>query len=448
MSNRNEFISIVNTLISLSKSITDEQYKALLQQAVQEYDLTVDEASDILRAYGLVIGKRVNYFEVLGLSIEELTNQEEIEIASLIENEHKRRYTESLQAGGLPRSDGRTQEQWRTLLNEAFETLIDPHKRTEYITTIHSEESQPGAPLPQEELSSTDEATFGISITKDMALIPVGEFQMGNDNERANDSEIPVHTVYVDTFYMDKYPVTNIQYKQFIDANPLWSKPTGRYGLTGLKTLSVFRKFHDGDYLKDWNGSNFPVGKDSHPVTHISWYAAMAYAQWIGKRLPTEAEWEKAARGGLTEQKYPWGNVLDLNKSYYDKNFNQTISVGEYPPNDYGLFDMVGNVWEWCLDAYNSKYYISSPKRNPIAGMNSKDDLDILISNFRKVETDRVLRGGTQFTTSEPIHIGTRWAASPETTGILASNPTKVATLLSPGLIANIGFRCVRDVNM
>ena len=139
----------------------------------------------------------------------------------------------------------------------------------------------------KQQLSQTIFGNDGV----EMVLIPAGKFLMGSDGEDARDDEKPVHSVYLDAFYMDKYPVTNAQYKAFVEANPGWSKE----GFSP-KHLSKF-------YLSDWDGNIFPSGKGNHPVDSVSWYAAMAYAKWAGKRLPTEAEWEKAARGGLVVQK-------------------------------------------------------------------------------------------------------------------------------------------------
>ena len=210
-----------------------------------------------------------------------------------------------------------------------------------------------------------------------MVLIPAGEFEMGSNEGAAN--ERPAHTVYVDAFYMDIHEVTNAQYKVFVDANPQWQKD------------NIAAEYHDGVYLRLWDRNNYPEGEGDHPVIYVSWYAAMAYAEWAGKRLPTEAEWEKAARGGRAGEAYPWGDTIDATRANYGRHFNAPIAVGQYPPNGYGLYDMVGNISEWCLDEYDPDFYAASPRENPF----SDGTRETIINHFKNVKKkDRVLRGG------------------------------------------------------
>jgi formylglycine-generating enzyme required for sulfatase activity len=189
-----------------------------------------------------------------------------------------------------------------------------------------------------------------------MVLIPEGEFQMGyNDGP---DDEKPIHPVYLKAFYMDVYEVTNAIYKKFVDA-------------TKYKT-----PMHWSD--PEVNGPN-------QPVIMVSWEDALEYCKWSGKRLPTEAEWEKSARGGLTGFKYPWGNNLFHDAANYystaGKDFwKKTADVGTFAPNGYGLYDVAGNVQEFCSDWYDAKYYASSPQQNPTGPASGKD---------------AVMRGGT-----------------------------------------------------
>ena len=246
-----------------------------------------------------------------------------------------------------------------------------------------------------------------------MVLIPAGEFQMGSNDRDAYDDEKPVHTVYVDAFYMDQYEVTNAQYKKFVDANPQWQKDR------------IPEKYHDGNYLKDWNGNNYPIGKGNHPVVSVSWYGAMAYAKWAGKRLPTEAEWEKAARGGLASQKYPWGNSIDFSNANHGRNIGDTTPVGSYTSNGYGLYDMTGNVWEWCLDEHDDNFYQTSPRRNPIAGA---DNIIDIVHNFLNFDSWRVIRGGSWIRFARDVKVYDRDYTSPTFSH------------------DDFGFRCVKDV--
>ena len=145
-------------------------------------------------------------------------------------------------------------------------------------------------------------------VIEGMVLIPAGEFEMGSNEGAAN--ERPAYTVYVDAFYMDIHEVTNAQYKVFVDANPEWQKD------------NIAAEYHDGVYLRLWDRNNYPEGEGDHPVIYLSWYAAMAYAEWAGKRLPTEAEWEKAARGGCLGKTYPWGDTIDATRANYGHHIN------------------------------------------------------------------------------------------------------------------------------
>ncbi len=230
-----------------------------------------------------------------------------------------------------------------------------------------------------------------------MVLIPAGEFQMGSID--GSSDEKPTHTVYLEAFYIDKYEVTNAQYKQFMDS-------TGQ--------PAPF----------SWNNSDFNA--PDQPVVGLSWYDAAAYCQWAGKRLPTEAEWEKAARGGLVGVKYPWGDSIDSSVANYNSNVGKTTPVGSYPPNGYGLYDMAGNVWEWCMDEYDSGFYGKSPRNNPVAG----GLISFVNNNFINVKNPRVLRGGSWYYWPDAVRVVSR---------NYGSNPTC-------GSRYGVGFRCAGNV--
>ena len=172
-------------------------------------------------------------------------------------------------------------------------------------------------------------------------------------------------------------------------------------------------------------GYNYPVSEANHPVVHISWYAAMAYAQWVGKRLPTEAEWEKAARGGLSGQKYTCGNSTDNSKANYDRNVGKTTPVGKYPANGYNLYDMAGNVWEWCLDEWDDGFYEFSPTTNPFSGKSIRS----MIDNYTYSNELHVLRGGSWYNTVQNVQVAKRSGAPPTYAN------------------SSIGFRCVKPVS-
>jgi formylglycine-generating enzyme required for sulfatase activity len=184
---------------------------------------------------------------------------------------------------------------------------------------------------------------------QEMILIPAGEFLMGSPDseENAEDDEKPQHTVYLDAFYISRYPVTNAEYKKFIAASG--------QGAPG-----------------DWENGKIPNGKENHPVVMVRWDEAVAYCQWVGGRLPTEAEWEKVASWDAAKKgkrKYAWGDAFDSNKcNTRESGIGDTTAVGKYSPQGdsfYDVSDMAGNVWQWCADRYDDDYYKNSPRENP-----------------------------------------------------------------------------------
>jgi iron(II)-dependent oxidoreductase len=208
-----------------------------------------------------------------------------------------------------------------------------------------------------------------------MVLIPGGQFKMASDDEKL---------VNLRAFYMDVYEVTNAQYKKFIDAT---GHPTPQY----------------------WNNSRYNA--PNQPVVGVSWYDADAYAQWAGKRLPTEVQWEKAARGGLVGKVYPWGDNWDSSKA---NNKSMAMPVGSFPPNGYGLYDMAGNAWEWCADQYDTRRYYQYGRQE--------------LMRTTKKSSFYVIRGGS-------------WGESPALLGV-TSRGRNASMKGRP----NIGFRCVADV--
>lgn len=188
-------------------------------------------------------------------------------------------------------------------------------------------------------------------LTHNMALIPQGSFLMGGIGECA-DAENPRHEVNLSSFWMDKTPVTNCQFSDFIERSGY---------VTECERLARPRT---------WKHFSFE-GRDSHPVVMVTWMDATEYAKFMGKRLPTEAEWEKSSRGGLFDCLYPWGSeeptpaVAFWGRAEAGLVVPATAEVGSLPANSFGLHDMVGNVWQWCSDWYGEEYYRDSPNVNP-----------------------------------------------------------------------------------
>ena len=203
-----------------------------------------------------------------------------------------------------------------------------------------------------------------------MITIPAGKFIMGSDD--GQDNEKPAHTVYLDTYQIGKYEVTVAQYRKFCSA-------------TGKKMPKANEC--------DWT-----------PVVNVTWFDAEAYCKWAGGRLPTEAEWEKAAKG-TDGRTYPWGDRWDKNKcANHALNLTSTAPVGSYPAgaSPYGCMDMAGNVWEWCADWYGPGYYRTSPSRNPRGSSKG---------------SSRVLRGGGWNPSDSDNRCACRYGSGPDLYG-------------------------------
>jgi len=225
------------------------------------------------------------------------------------------------------------------------------------------------------------------NLTKELVFIPAGEFLMGSDSEGDHS---PVHRVQIDSFYMDKYEVTNAQYLRFC-------QETG-YRLPRFWGMEAFR-----------SGADYP----DHPVVGVSWSDAVEYGAWCGKRLPTEAEWEYAARGGLVGMNYPNGDTLHPSDGNHAKSGKGgPVAVGSYPANGYVLHDMQGNVVEWVWDYYAADYYSSSASANPRGPESGRF---------------RVIRGGG-------------WHSGPYCNRVYYRNA------LPPNWVDfNVGFRCAKN---
>jgi formylglycine-generating enzyme required for sulfatase activity len=229
-----------------------------------------------------------------------------------------------------------------------------------------------------------------------MVFIPGGEYLRGRSHKLPDDGlqwypvllqdDRPARKISVDPFYLDAREVTNAEYAEFVKARK--QRPP----------------YH-------WPGGRVPEGKENLPVANVDWNEATAFCAWAGKRLPTEAEWERAARGLAEGKKYPWGDRNVTKKDACYDTLKGPCAVASFAPNSFGLFDMAGNVWEWCADWYEKDYYAAAPEQNPrgpSAGMY------------------RVIRGGSWADVPKYLTTANRSWARP-----LERSP-------------NIGFRCAK----
>jgi formylglycine-generating enzyme required for sulfatase activity len=305
-------------------------------------------------------------------------------------------------------------------------------------------------------------------------LIPDGEFTMGNTAADAPRHETPAHRVRVSAFFIDRTDVTNAEFRKFVEATGYVTTaekaPTEdeilKYAVPGaprpkkedlvagslvftppdhpveLDNVAQWWKWTPGANWRRPEGPNSNLdGREDHPVVHVSWFDAEAYAKWAGKRLPTEAEWEYAARGGLDGKKYVWGDepfseerpqCNNFQGHFPDKNtlkdgFARTSPVTAFQPNGFGLYDMAGNVWQWCADWYlPDAYALTAGDKllvNPRGPPNSFDP--------RRRPPERVHRGGSFL-----CCVGYCFNYRPS---------ARLGCTPDTGM-SHLGFRCVKDV--
>ena len=306
-----------------------------------------------------------------------------------------------------------------------------------------------------------------------MVYIPGGTFMMGANNDQAFKDEYPKHKVRVKSFRMDVTEVTNAQFKKFIDATgyvttaertPDWDelkktlppgtpKPDEDLLAPGSLVFQETKKAVDLNNYSNWwkwvkgacwkhpQGPDSDIsGKENYPVVQVSWDDALAFCKWSRKRLPTEAEWEFAARGGLVDNIYPWGNgninvgkpkanIWEGKFPYQNDmkdGFIKAAQVGSFTPNGYGLYDMSGNVWEWCSDWYDAHYYQATSNELSVDPRGPAKSFDPEEAYTPK----KVMRGGS-FLCNEAYCSGYRVARR------MKSSP-------DTGL-EHTGFRCVKD---
>lgn len=293
--------------------------------------------------------------------------------------------------------------------------------------------------------------------TEGMRLLPGGEFLMGTDGNYgfAADGEGPAHPVRLEPFHIDATCVTNGQFNAFVNATGYktqaekfgWSFVFQGHLTPQQQAAAVRLRVAGSEWWCRVDGATWrhPEGPGSnikqrwaHPVVHVSWHDALAYAAWAGKRLPTEAEWEFAARGGLVQQRFPWGGELEpggkhrMNVWQGEFPAHNTCADGHYGPapaknykaNGYGLYQMTGNVWEWCWDWFDAGYYRTSPRENPTGPATGADSTGSPLAR-------RVMRGGSYLCHASYCN---RYRTDARSSNTPDSSTT------------NLGFRCVRDV--
>jgi formylglycine-generating enzyme required for sulfatase activity len=227
------------------------------------------------------------------------------------------------------------------------------------------------------------------------------------------ENEAPAHRVAVADFQIDRDEVTQRRFLAFVDANPPWRKDR------------LAPTLHNGRYLENWADGLYPDGQAEHPVVFVTWHAAQSYCRWAGGRLPTEAEWEFAARA-RGDLEFPWGDgpPAPTSSNYAASGVKATVSVGSYPPNPLGINDMAGNVWELLLDEWRERH-ADAGGDDPIAGGAVPDDRLLTVTGRR------ALRGGSYG--GAPVNLRTRWRDSHVVTNATAFVGFRCAYAASPG---------------
>lgn len=293
--------------------------------------------------------------------------------------------------------------------------------------------------------SARSQVTLGSAVG--MVKLDGGNFLMGSEDARfPSDGEGPVRLVTLDPFYIDTHAVTVEQFADFVRATDYrteaehigWSFvfagniPPDHLAATVSDTVAAapwWCQVHNADWAHPEGPDSSVLTRANHPVVHVSWNDAQSYCRWAGKRLPTEAEWEYAARGGLEQTTYAWGDELTPGGSYRcniwqgtfptedlaEDGFAGTSPVASFPPNGFGLFDVAGNTWDWCADWFHPDYHVTATRTNPVGPAAGKT---------------RVIRGGS-FLCHESYCTRYRVAAR-------TSNTPESST-------SHMGFRCVRD---
>ncbi len=380
-----------------------------------------------------------------------------------------------------------------------FAHFISCKEKAKEVTEIENHETQDCSSVSRASLLGADtSATLETNVDSlpaangaldnysGMVKIPGGVFEMGGDippgfenlpkTALPQGDELPKHTVQINDFWIDAHEVTNAQFKAFVAATgyvttaekpidweelkkqlpPGTPKPNAENLLPASLVFNYAPANASRDNLGNWwtfmkqanwrqpkgPGSSIE-GKEEYPVVHVSWYDTQAYAQWAGKRLPTEAEWEYAMRGGKQNMMYPWGNDRTEQGTSYanhlqgnfpytntiEDGFEGAAPIQSFPPNAYGLYDMAGNVWEWTSDWYSAKYYYELAEKGGIA--NNPQGPEEGFEVYGNLDKKKSIRGGSFLCNDD-------WCSGYRNARRMRNTPDTS--------MEHIGFRCVRDV--